>query len=53
MSVLSARRIMWAQLPQVANIPMAAAAITAVASHPRTVSVFVSTNSPMTAVGRP
>jgi hypothetical protein len=37
-----------AQLPKVANMPIAAAAITAVASHPSSLSVFVSTNSPMT-----
>jgi hypothetical protein len=47
-SALSARRRMWTQLPQVANIPMAAAAITAVASHPRIASDLVSTNLPMT-----
>jgi hypothetical protein len=47
-SALSARKMMWTQLPQVANIPMAAAAITAVASHPRIASDFVSTNLPMT-----
>ena len=48
MSALSARKMMWTQLPQVANIPMAAAAITAVASHPRIASDVVSTNLPMT-----
>jgi hypothetical protein len=36
------------QLAHVANIPIAAAATTAVASHPSTVSNLVSTNSPTT-----
>jgi hypothetical protein len=36
--------------PQVANMPTAAAAMTAVASHPRMASGFVSTNSPISAL---
>lgn len=40
----------WTQLPRVANMPTAAVAIMAVASHPRMASRFVSANSPITAL---